>query len=437
MNENNEVQYLKPFKRFCMSIGELPTSYLETMTYYEMLVWLTKYLGEQVVPTVNNNSEVVEELQNYVANYFDNLDVQDEINNKLDEMAQDGTLASIIVNYATINQFPALKERPTIFVGDSYLYASTNYGDIYKTLVGLPDSSYYRFASNGAGFVATGTGGKTFLQVLQDNISNVTDKTAIKQIIVGSGINDAQYSSTINDMNNAISSFLAYCKTNFPNAMVYICLFGFNVTTSNDGGTKRYNLGKYVHYSYSNYYQYDNYVFIKSSPYWLRDSTFFNDDNLHPNDNGQNRIARRLVSALIKDSSIHDEFTINLNCFQDQSGTGTTVAIPGDRIDNIVSFNGNYVINTNQNLPASISAGWSQTDIGTWSSNKIFPTNTYGLTLNCMIYILSNSVNYNIPGEIILKSDGHVYLRMFAQEFTSFTRIAIVTNVQTFASLYC
>ena len=56
MNENNEVQYLKPFKRFCMSIGELPTSYLETMINYEILVLITKYLRQQVVQTVNNNS---------------------------------------------------------------------------------------------------------------------------------------------------------------------------------------------------------------------------------------------------------------------------------------------------------------------------------------------------------------------------------------------
>ncbi len=37
-----------------------------------------------------------DDLKKFVADYFDNLDVQDEINNKLDEMAEDGTLADII-----------------------------------------------------------------------------------------------------------------------------------------------------------------------------------------------------------------------------------------------------------------------------------------------------------------------------------------------------
>ena len=96
---NTEVQYVSPLKKICMTIGELPSSYLETMSYYEMLVWFTEFLKNQVVPAVNNNAEAVQELQNYVENYFDNLDVQEEINNKLESMLQDGTLSSLIGSY--------------------------------------------------------------------------------------------------------------------------------------------------------------------------------------------------------------------------------------------------------------------------------------------------------------------------------------------------
>lgn len=38
-------------------------------------------------------------LKDFVDNYFDNLDVQDEIDHKLDEMVEDGTLAEIITDY--------------------------------------------------------------------------------------------------------------------------------------------------------------------------------------------------------------------------------------------------------------------------------------------------------------------------------------------------
>lgn len=93
---NNEIKTISPFKHFCMTIGNLPTAYIESMSYYETLLWLCKYLENTINPAVNNNAEALKELQEYVANYFDNLDVQDEINNKLDEMADNGTLEQII-----------------------------------------------------------------------------------------------------------------------------------------------------------------------------------------------------------------------------------------------------------------------------------------------------------------------------------------------------
>ena len=105
MNDKIEEKtvILPPFKHFIMTVGELPSSYLETMTYYEMLVWFTNYLGKTVIPAINENGEAVtelqnlfEELQNYVNTYFENLDVQEEINNKLDDMVEDGTMDQII-----------------------------------------------------------------------------------------------------------------------------------------------------------------------------------------------------------------------------------------------------------------------------------------------------------------------------------------------------
>lgn len=105
-NDLRPINTLPNFKRFCMTIGELPTSYLETMTYYEMLVWFTEYMKNTIIPTINNNGLAVQELQDkyielksYVDNYFNNLDVQEEINNKLDKMVQDGTLQEIITSY--------------------------------------------------------------------------------------------------------------------------------------------------------------------------------------------------------------------------------------------------------------------------------------------------------------------------------------------------
>lgn len=94
---------ISPFKRFCVTIGELPTSYLESLSYLEMLNWFCNFLQNNVIPAVNNNANALTEVQNlytelknYVNTYFDNLDVQQEIYNKLDTMVTDGTFDKII-----------------------------------------------------------------------------------------------------------------------------------------------------------------------------------------------------------------------------------------------------------------------------------------------------------------------------------------------------
>lgn len=92
--------------KFCLTIGMLPTSYKISMTYEEQILAIGHYLETTVYPAINNNAEALSELQNlfielkdYVDNYFDDLDIQAEINNKLDDMAQSGELAEIIAQY--------------------------------------------------------------------------------------------------------------------------------------------------------------------------------------------------------------------------------------------------------------------------------------------------------------------------------------------------
>lgn len=99
-----------PFKKLVLSFGAVPTDFKESMTYYELLAWLCNVIEKQIIPVVNQHSEKFNELINaynqlkdYVDNYFKNLDVQEEINNKLDDMAESGELESIIAAYLNTN----------------------------------------------------------------------------------------------------------------------------------------------------------------------------------------------------------------------------------------------------------------------------------------------------------------------------------------------
>ena len=102
----NNLEKLNPLGKFCCSLGNLPTSYMISLSYEEQLLWLCNYLEKTVIPTLDNNvdvtNEVIQEIINlkeYIDNYFENLDVQEEINNKLDEMAETGDLQRIFEEY--------------------------------------------------------------------------------------------------------------------------------------------------------------------------------------------------------------------------------------------------------------------------------------------------------------------------------------------------
>lgn len=84
---------LEPFRFWCQHV--LPTVYDDSLSYYELLCKVVKQLN-YMVDNLNDMNEEVTTLVNEVNNYFENLDIQSEVNNKLDSMVADGTLDKII-----------------------------------------------------------------------------------------------------------------------------------------------------------------------------------------------------------------------------------------------------------------------------------------------------------------------------------------------------
>ena len=95
---------LQPFRYWCQKV--LPLVYDDSLSYYELLCKVVDYLNktmedvETLHGDVTNLHTAYEELQSYVNNYFSTLDVQEEINNKLDQMANDGTLNILLQMHA-------------------------------------------------------------------------------------------------------------------------------------------------------------------------------------------------------------------------------------------------------------------------------------------------------------------------------------------------
>lgn len=95
----SEIQKIKPSGIFTNYIYKaIPVAFDESMSYYETLCGLLD-LTKTSIDVINNNADLIAELESFVNNYFDNLDVQNEINNKLDELVNDGTLSNLIGAY--------------------------------------------------------------------------------------------------------------------------------------------------------------------------------------------------------------------------------------------------------------------------------------------------------------------------------------------------
>lgn len=155
------IEILKPTGLFTNYIYKaIPLAFDESMSYYETLAGLLSYLKDTVIPAVNNNGDAVAELQNlynelheYVEKYFDNLDVQNEINNKLDKMTEDGTLTSLIENY--INPYIELQNNRILQIENTIsTIGSASPAGVYESIEALttadPDhNKIYVVSANG------------------------------------------------------------------------------------------------------------------------------------------------------------------------------------------------------------------------------------------------------------------------------------------------
>ena len=306
MNDKPEIEVgkLPVITKFIYTLGVLPTSYLMSMTYQEQVTWLYNYLQTQVVPLLNTESSAIQELQTlyellrtYVNDYFDNLDVQEEINNKLDEMVQDGTLNEIINQeiFGNINQrLNLLDTKKIVLIGDSYLEGYnpdgnvTSWGTLFKQYLGLNDNQVIMSYLGGSSF----GGSRPFTNL----VNGLTADNDVTDVIVAGGYNDNSISAS--NITSGFNSFKSACNSKFPNAKIHCAMIGW----SNDS-SKIYNL-------FSTCYRYMlnctrlGIHFMNNTQYSLHNYyQFFASDGYHPSSTGQESIARNIVNAFLTGSA--------------------------------------------------------------------------------------------------------------------------------------
>lgn len=101
-NEYTKMNNLTPFKLCVLQNFPFIEADFDAVTNYQLLCKVVEYLNNVIDNNNKQNTNITQleqnfiTLYNYVKDYFDNLDVQEEINKKLDEMAADGSLSKLI-----------------------------------------------------------------------------------------------------------------------------------------------------------------------------------------------------------------------------------------------------------------------------------------------------------------------------------------------------
>lgn len=151
-------------------------------------------------------------------------------------------------------------------------------------------SDYWTASAGGVGFHAEHDG-KTFLTLLNDVANGMNDdqKNNVGKVLVAGGYNDRTIEGT-----DEITAFIRRARELFPNSVVYIASIGW---------TPDYNIAKDIANTVTPIYitgaSMNNAIYITNSQYSLHNYTWFDNDGIHPNNDGQRHIAEMLVQGLL------------------------------------------------------------------------------------------------------------------------------------------
>ena len=104
-NINFDYKNLSPFKWFVLENFPFIEADFDALTEWQLFCKIGKEMNkiinsENTLGTqMENVTNAFINLQNYIIYYFDNLDVQEEINTKLNEMVEDGTFTDLLGTY--------------------------------------------------------------------------------------------------------------------------------------------------------------------------------------------------------------------------------------------------------------------------------------------------------------------------------------------------
>ena len=243
----------------------------------------------------DDTAAALQDFIDYYTNYFATLDLQDEVNNRIDAMLESGEFQAIVNSYLQpfIEEFTTHIHRKVIIIGDSYS-TGTGGGQSIETpvpsiakIMNISQSSIYNYSDGGAGFIRNSEDNDpSFERNLDNAIANITNKNEISDICVIGGANDATASNSVLDTN--MNRFVAKAHQAFPYAKLWLFAIGWSL----DSNDRRNLMNAYRYYANNG-----NFTYVKLYHLLQDKQKMFN--VWHPNEEGVITVARAIGSCLM------------------------------------------------------------------------------------------------------------------------------------------
>ena len=241
---------LQPFRFWCQKV--LPLVYDDSLSYYELLCKVVDYLNKTMEDVgvlegdVTGLHDAYKKLQGYVNDYFSTLDVQEEINNKLDVMSKDGSLSTLLKPIIGNNSLPSFVDSVSDMTNNLLVYVLKSNGHIY----------YYNsgnWKDSGLIYGAFNSYAPSDIIILPNNVANyfnnLNDAPINKSVYLYKISSDIMKNLPISPAIGCLSTFQYSGRSNQPGG--YQLFVGENrvFTRSNTGSAPNFNWGKWVEIS--------------------------------------------------------------------------------------------------------------------------------------------------------------------------------------------
>ena len=327
------------------------------------------------------------------------------------------------------------ENRRFVFVADSYgMRVTPSYIDRIKSYMGLSDSACYNLAFSGGGFARPGN---KFITVLQGASGTITNHNTITDIVVGGGFNDANYfrngTITANDIVTEMNNFATYCKSEYPNARLWLHFDAYcndvlaNDTTIGTNGEINLFIGR-TERLYASGGRF-GYRYMNNVKYTLHDTSLLDETYFHPNETGNVMLASNIMSYLNGgDCSVTNGSVVTFTPASGMTLVGSAPVFVQEIHDGVATLSfgqstGTYF--TTYDGAFNLYPAGTPFEIGTLTSNQLLfcGSRQYSAAIPVMLYNSTSEAVETVSATIFM-ARGKLYLSLIS-ESNEWTRIFI------------